>query len=61
MILLVVETLARKQNHADSADRKPFFTDDSLDRKQQIADSLDESQISRTVSEAVYILIPIRY
>ena len=46
VILLLVETLSRKHNyHADSLGRKPFLAESSLDRKQEIADSLSERQI----------------
>ena len=45
MILLPAETLGRKQNHADSLSRKPFFMDSSLGRNQEIADSLSGKEI----------------
>ena len=37
--------LGRKQSHADSLGRKPFFEDGNPCRKQEIADSLGGSQI----------------
>ena len=45
VILLPAETLRRKQNHTDSLCRKLFPKHNSLDRKQEIADSLGRSQI----------------
>ena len=41
---------AKKHNHANNLGRKPFFADSNLGRKQEIAGSLDGSQILRTVS-----------
>ena len=40
----------QKQNHATRLDRKPFIMYSSLGRKQEIADTLGDSQILRTVS-----------
>ena len=50
VILLPAETLGRKLNHTDSLCRKLFPQHNSLDRKQEIADSLGGSQICRTLS-----------
>ena len=44
-VRVILLPLDRKQNHRDSLCRKPFFVDGSLDRKQEIADSLGGSQI----------------
>ena len=35
----MADTISRKQNHKDSLGRKPFFADDSLRKKQEIADT----------------------
>lgn len=43
---IYAETRDRKHNHADRLGRKPFFTDSSVGRKQEIADSLGGSQAS---------------
>ena len=45
VILLPAETLGRKLDHTDSLCRKLFPKHNSLDRKQEIADSLGGSQI----------------
>ena len=45
VILLSAETLGRKLNHTDSLCRKLFPKHNSLGRKQEIADSLNGSQI----------------
>ena len=50
VILLPTETLGRKLNHMTSLCRKLFIKHNNLGRKQEIADSLGESQIWRTVS-----------
>ena len=50
VILLPAETLERKQNYTDNLGRKPFITHSSLDRKEEIADSLSGSQKRRIVS-----------
>ena len=45
VILLPAKSLGRKLNHMDSHFRSPFSKDNSLGRKQEIADSLGGSQI----------------
>ena len=44
MILFPAETLGRKLNHTDSLCRKLFTEHNSLARKQEITDSLGESE-----------------
>ena len=45
VILIPAETCGMKHSHADSLNRKPFFANSCLGRKQEIVDSLCGNQI----------------